>query len=686
MLSHRLNAKMADEHTHAPSETSPSDDRWGGLLTAIDELEARLRAPTADAPSAQRQADEAAEALADVSTQLAEATVADPPDIGLGEQAATPGAEPQPDRVDDAERLEVLRHTEERLMKLQQELGDRIAAAPRVGQVEPVSDPETNNSGHEATPSPPRGEAAPPPPPHPPAQAREAAAREPDNEQLFVLLGSLRRHAIPIIVLTLLCAAAAGLFSASRPQKYAVSSLILFDRSTPELQLLGGQGGGGGGASDDQRAVANSAALLDSPDVAVATARALGGRLTEKKVEDAVDVQAESDADVVKVSGTGKTRADAVTLVNTYANTFRRLQVREQARQAGRARVVLTQRLAALSPRAASGLEGQTLSTRIAQLRALERVGTGSPRIIDPAQLGEATQTGGFSGPLTLLGAFLGLALGLGVALVREQVDRRLRRPTEMEAALGAPVLAGVPRSRALRRNTPFLELRDAEAEPFRILAAKLGLGPDAGRATSLLVTSARDGEGKTTIAWYLASAFAATGVHAVLVEADHRQPALAARHGLDLARGVLQVQENQSDLAGAVQQVPIGTPAGHDQPVMLDVLASGASPSQVGEVNPGRVPSIVEDLRDRYEVVIVDSAPLIQVADTIPLARKTDGVLVVTRVGLTGIERAENVRRQIADLGGRILGVVANGDRRGQGYQYQKSRTRATRRRRGRA
>ncbi len=136
-----------------------------------------------------------------------------------------------------------------------------------------------------------------------------------------------------------------------------------------------------------------------------------------------------------------------------------------------------------------------------------------------------------------MLGALFGLLLGVGLALVREQSDRKLRRTEQVTAAFDAPVLTTVPRSRALKRHKPFADLPPQVAEAFRMLQMNLRFARDE-PVRSVLVTSARTGEGKTTVSWNLAAAAASGGLSVALVEADLRRPSLAERYGLEHAPG----------------------------------------------------------------------------------------------------------------------------------------------------
>jgi Mrp family chromosome partitioning ATPase len=484
-------------------------------------------------------------------------------------------------------------------------------------------------------------------------------------------LDALRRHAPLIVALAGLGAVAAALFGGLRAEGYKASTLILFSSSSAEVQILG-EPSGPSSAASAERNVANSAALLQSARVARAAAGRLGRPDDADEIAEAVDARAREDADVVEVTAEADSPGGAVRLANSYARAFRTLQVNAQADAAGEAADVLEKRLSDLSAAAAAGIEGQSLGSRIAELRALEQVGTGSPRIIEAAERGEVSKQGGGSTTLILGGVVAGLALGLGVALVRQQADRRLRWSSDLEQAFGSPVLAEIPRSRALRRNVAFANLKAADSEAFRILAAKAGYADRGDGVHSLLVTAATDGVGTSTIAWYLACASAASGRRTILVEADLRRPELAQRFGLDDSQGLAQVMAGEVEPNDAVQRVLVETQGGQEQPRTVTVLPSGP-----GAENPAtlalseRLTEVLKSLGDQYDAIIVDSPPITQVADAIPLAKEAEGVLIVARLTTTTGPDAEALSSQLSYLDVPVRGVVANGGRRRRSYGY---------------
>ena len=307
---------------------------------------------------------------------------------------------------------------------------------------------------------------------------------------------------------------------------------------------------------------------------------------------------------------------------------------------------------------------GRKLQEHIQRMRTVADVGVGSPRVIQEGVL--PTSRAGNPIETILLGVLFGALLGGGLALVREQSDRKLRRTEQVTAAFDAPVLTTVPRSRALKRHKPFADLPPQIAEAFRMLQMNLRFARDE-PVRSVLVTSARTGEGKTTIAWNLAAAAASGGLSVALVEADLRRPSLADRYDLEQAPGLAEALQGEVSISAAMQTIlPIqgsANPVGH--PRSLHVIVAGSpAPNPWALMQSSVMVRILEVLRKDHDIVVIDTPPLPHVADAISLLRHVDGVLVTTSVNSTRGPEASRLRDQLQGLDANVLGVVANGGR----------------------
>ncbi len=265
----------------------------------------------------------------------------------------------------------------------------------------------------------------------------------------------------------------------------------------------------------------------------------------------------------------------------------------------------------------------------------------------------------------------IGLAAGIGLMLLVERLDVTVKHPTEVEK-LGLPALGAVP-TLDIPRDVLYLEQdpQGLAGEAFRKLRTSLGfLGVELPLRT-VLVTSPGPTEGKTTIALNLAAAFAFGGLRTLLVEADLRRPSLHLMFGMRGTKGLTTLIVGQVTLAEAV--------ASTDVPNLSVMLAGAIPPNPVELLGSAQTSDLFEQLEKQFDVLIIDSPPLIPVADPAVLASRCDGVVLVARAGKTDRQRLGDSAQIIERVGGRLLGVVLNFVRRGEddldyGYYYQAS------------
>jgi receptor protein-tyrosine kinase len=480
----------------------------------------------------------------------------------------------------------------------------------------------------------------------------------------------LRRQAIVIVLTMLIVGAAAGVFAYVTQNKYKTTAQLLFDQTIgPQLNAVGLIPPTAVATQQSQDAVA----FVGSRRVAAAAARKLGHGVTTDDVVRDVSVAGVKNSDVVSVNASSSSAKRASRLANAYAQSAVEVAVRDQELQSRRTLASLTSQYNAIQPlfQRRNSYLSRAIQARIPIVRAIAEGGTGSPRIIQagyrPAhKSGNVLQT-------TVLGLLFGLVLGAGFALLREQADRRLRRAEDVGAVFEAPVLATIPRDRALRRHVPFGELPPDVADAFRLLQTNLRYGQNE-PVRSLLVTSSRSEEGKTTIAWNLASVAATARLSVILIEGDLRRASVASRYGLGPFPGLADALAGTVAVTDAIQRVPLSTDpeeqAGHA--TTLDVLVAGSRPPDPSALMQSTyMGELLDWFRRRYDFVVVDTTPIAQVADAISLLRHVDGVLVTASVNSTRGPEAQRLRTQLQALDARILGVVANGGSAATGYAY---------------
>jgi capsular exopolysaccharide synthesis family protein len=502
---------------------------------------------------------------------------------------------------------------------------------------------------------------------------------EPATREHVSLLGVLRRRAWIIVLVTLLAGGAAAALAYATRNTYASTSKLLFRQSIgAELNAVGLLPG----TYDADNLALDNVEVVASRRVADATAarlRALGEDDSGKDVADNVEVKLAKNSDVVDITAKDTDREDAARLATIYAEEAAKIANQDEQQQATRVLDDLEQQYNELPLEQKDAPRGRKLQEHIQRIHTVATVGVGSPRIIQEGVL--PTSRAGNPIETILLGVLFGALLGGGLALVREQSDRKLRRTEQVTAAFDAPVLTTVPRSRALKRHKPFADLPPQIAEAFRMLQMNLRFAREE-PVRSVLVTSARTGEGKTTVAWNLAAAAASGGLSVALVEADLRRPSLADRYDLEQAPGLAEALQGEVSISAAMQTIlPIqgsANPVGHPRPLHV-IVAGQAAPNPWALMQSSVMVRVLDVLRKDHDIVVIDTPPLSHVADAISLLRHVDGVLVTASVNSTRGPEASRLRDQLQGLDANVLGVVANGGSALSGYAAYARATTAT-------
>ena len=267
------------------------------------------------------------------------------------------------------------------------------------------------------------------------------------------------------------------------------------------------------------------------------------------------------------------------------------------------------------------------------------------------------------------LAAILGLLLGLGLAVLRELLDTTVKTPDQAVAITDASLL-GTISFEASAAKEPLVSSLDSHApraEAFRVLRTNMQfLDVDAaGGGRVYVVSSSVPQEGKTTTSINLALTLAQAGQRVALVDADLRRPQIASSLDLDGAVGLTTVLVGKVHLVDALQDHPASG---------LTVLTSGSTPPNPAELLQSHaMGELLYDLRQKYEIVIIDAPPLLPVTDAALLGSQADGVLLVVRHGKTTRDQLGVTAERLTSVGARTVGVVLNmvPARRLQGYGY---------------
>jgi tyrosine-protein kinase len=483
----------------------------------------------------------------------------------------------------------------------------------------------------------------------------------------------LRRRLWVLVICAFLVPASALAFSLTQEKQYTASASLFFRDPALDQKLFGATFLEP--STDPVREAATNVKLVSLKAVARRTSRAVGRGLTTDQVDDKVDTSLEGQSDLVSVRATDPSPEFAAIIANTFADQyidFRREADRAKLREAQQ---LIQRELKALSPAGRRGPEGRSLAQRAQQLRILASLQTGNAELVERAEPPRSP-----SSPRTfrnvVLGSVLGVVLGVGLAFLLERLDRRVRDPREIEAAFRRPILATIPKSRALASSAYLQDgaLPAVDEEAFRMLRANLRYFNVDRQVQSVLVTSPAPADGKSTVAWGLAAAAAAAGARVLLIEADLRHPTLARSSArVSPEPGLSSVLAGYSVFDEAVQRVPIQQ-RNHSSSTerAIYVLPAGPlPPNPVDLIDSERMREVVHEAERAYDLVVIDTPPTSIVSDAIPLVKQVTGVIVVVRLGQSTREAVVQLSNQLEHLHAPTLGVVLNALARDRSYGY---------------
>lgn len=398
-------------------------------------------------------------------------------------------------------------------------------------------------------------------------------------------------------------------------------------------------------SSDPTRGIETGAALVTTRSVGERVKRELG--LDESVEALGADVSATpvAGSNLVSVSAEEGSAELAAEVANSYAKnaiTDRDAKLRAQLRPV----------IEDLQERAA-GPEGESTTAALSeQLVQLERLyASGDPTIQFETRAAVPASPSSPKPKLTLIVALIGgLLLGVGAAFVKQALDPRLRREEQLRELYGLPILARVPRESrggepsprrirhgARRQPLPPSVLSPRALEAFRTLRTMLsataaGDQPQPGRGRAVMITGPSPAEGKTTTAINLATSYALADKRVILIEADFRRPALAPALKVTPKVGIDRVLLGEMNIEDAL--VPVA-PFGD----RLRLLPAGRSDANLSELlSMPTAQNLLDDARPLADYVVIDSPPLTEVIDALPIAHYVDDLLIVTRLGMSSL------------------------------------------------
>jgi capsular exopolysaccharide synthesis family protein len=433
----------------------------------------------------------------------------------------------------------------------------------------------------------------------------------------------------------------------------------------------------------DQRA-AIAAQTITQRTVAAAAAAHIGGNppKTPAYLIKHITVQPEARTSLVVITAVSSDPKFAAQVANAFAVAGRDTETANVRSSLSNRANVLRQTLGGVPRNATTAFARSTALDQIQRLNALSKIA--QPVVIIHSAGIPNTPLSPKVGRNTVVGALLGLTLGLLIAFVRDALDRRFRNAGEIGTQLSLPVIGHVAdkqlgrsmleRKRG-RRSSP------ATLEPFRIIRTNIEFLDVAKPPAMALVTSALAEEGKSTVAAGVAMSHAATGKRTLLLECDLRRPTLAKRLGLKSTPGLADHLLGKAGRDELFQMVALDelweSPSRNGATPKVAVaeltcVTAGTPVAQSTELlTSPAFHELLREVRTAYDAVIIDSAPLLPVADTLPLIASADAIVVCVRTTRTTTDQVAAAKAVLTRFPARPTAIVLTGLRRGSEADY---------------
>ena len=262
-----------------------------------------------------------------------------------------------------------------------------------------------------------------------------------------------------------------------------------------------------------------------------------------------------------------------------------------------------------------------------------------------------------------ILGFIMGLFVSLGAAFVLEYFDNSIKGIKDIERGLKIPILTSIPSIRTdgkrgevediSQRLITHYKPRSPISESYRSLRTNLQFASVDGGIKTVIITSPAPREGKTLTASNLAIAQAQAGRKTLLIDTDLRKPMIHRLFNLEKENGISRVLTGELKLDAAIKKTDMEN---------LYVITSGPVPPNPSELlGSKRIKQVLKELRERFDIIVLDSPPMIAVTDPVVLGQEVDGMILVVRSGRTTMDIAEKSKRHAEYAKIKLLGCVLN-------------------------
>jgi capsular exopolysaccharide synthesis family protein len=479
----------------------------------------------------------------------------------------------------------------------------------------------------------------------------------------------------------LIIGAAAGVaWALTREETYTASASLSFRDTSQDLALFGIDTVPQDPASI--RAAVN-AERVTREEVTEKVEKRFEGELSAEQLAASVEARVGAQTQLVVLEATAANPALAANIANSYASVAAELGAKEIDQRLARVEKSLLNELDKIdtsgeTPEPGAGVRLSVLESRLSQVQTLRDISEPVQVVQTASQPADPDNPSPVTGGL--VGGLAGLLLGLVLAFTRDSLDRRIRNSQDVHSELGFSILGRVPDSAmgypGLADPQTRAPMSEADFEAFRVIRTNLAfLSPAAESAGQVvLVAGSQPEEGKTTVSMSLASAAAIAGQRVLLLEGDLRRPSFAKRLKVNPGPGLAEYLRGQAEPSQVVQAVELFTPLSASGPsgptappvAHLACITAGAIGADSAELlSSARFSHFIGEIREAYDLIVIDSSPLLAVVDPLQLVERADTVLLCARAHQTTRDELRATRSALGNLPQRPYGVVITGLRR---------------------
>ncbi|MHA6333015.1 GumC family protein [Qipengyuania sp. CAU 1752] len=302
------------------------------------------------------------------------------------------------------------------------------------------------------------------------------------------------------------------------------------------------------------------------------------------------------------------------------------------------------------------------LQQRLAQIASASDMRANNIQLIDEAGVPGAPISPNLPRNL-LVSLVMGLLIGCGLAIVREATDDTLYSPDEIERKLGLAIIGTTPYVDSEEENE-LTDRKSAISEAYYSIRAAVDMATGGKRRKTMLITSCQPGEGKSTTSLALARDFGEVGRKVLLLDCDLRKPSVHRNLGIENENGLMDVLASDITIEQAIRR---------DEDKSFHYMPLGTRPANPAQIlSTDLLPDLLKQLEPLYDLIVLDSSPVMGFADAPMLSRHADFTLLVAEAGRAKAGQLRAAARRLTDIGGNLTGIIVTKfDFREAGYSY---------------